>query len=269
MSDWFKEILSAADSRIRSPIIGSVILFFAVFNWRPIFYLLFSEQSVAIRLRFFEMNTNWYNLYLWPGIVGILAAVIAPWIKLIGAFLVANPVRRLRNMQQDEDLKRRIYLMNQSTEEEDATSKLEEAKERRKIEAAKRLEEVSKISNLDTRRKLEGDIRDIRDIHDGALKNVDYIDRNGNSRNTSDFTGLDWKILSTTAKEPKGTMQLLERDKGYFLQYGADDLVEIRDRKEYLELLESTQKLVSRGLLLDTGGGLNALTTLGYSICEG
>jgi hypothetical protein len=265
VSDWLKEIFSAADSRIRSPIIGSIILFFFIFNWRPIFYLLFSEQSASIRLRFFEMNTNWQSLYFLPGVVGVLAAVFAPWIKLLGAFLVANPVRRLRNMQQDEDLKRRIYVMMQSAEEEDAKSRLEEAKERRKIEAAKRLEEASRISDPTARKELQEDILETRDRVSDDFK---YIDKNGNSRNTSDLTETDWEILSRTAKEPKGTMKLTDRDTGFGIQFGFGHVVELKDRQEYLRLLESSEKMVSHGLLLDTGGGINALTNLGYSIVK-
>lgn len=47
MDNWIKELLSSADARIKTPVIGSIVLVFLLFNWREVYFLLFSEETVT------------------------------------------------------------------------------------------------------------------------------------------------------------------------------------------------------------------------------
>ncbi len=144
--DFIKDSTDAWLSRIRSPILGSIGLTFVVFNWKPLWYLAFSEQSVAVKFRFFDINTSNASLYYFPVLVGLLLALATPWVKLAGALMATRPVSLLRRLQFDQAHEQKIYRWEKEAEAEVAQAKVEEARERRAIDAAKRIEEAESIS---------------------------------------------------------------------------------------------------------------------------
>lgn len=152
MIDFLKDSTEAWLQRIRSPIIGSVGLAFVALNWKALWYLVFADRPVAVKFHFIEMNTTWLSLYLWPILIGLAIAIASPWIKLGGSYIATNPTRRLRRLQSSEaSHQRRIQLTDSIAEEElkakleEATAKTEAEREKRAIDAAKRIEAASSI----------------------------------------------------------------------------------------------------------------------------
>ncbi|PUB10719.1 hypothetical protein [Yoonia sediminilitoris] len=145
MIDFIKDGTEARSQRVRSPILGSIGLAFFVLNWKPLWYLFLAEQPVAIKFRFFEMNTTTYSLYIWPALAGVILALSTPWVKFAGAWLAIQPDRLLRRLQFDQAHGQKIYSWTKEAEAEIAQAKLEEARERRTIDAAKRIEEAESI----------------------------------------------------------------------------------------------------------------------------
>lgn len=143
MIDFVKDSTEAWLQRIRSPILGSVALTFMAFNWKPLWYLIFSDQPVAINLLFFKLNTSIYSLYLFPILTGLVLAFATPWLKWLGAIFAANPTRRLRFLQAGEAQEQRIRRFELAAKEEAAIKELEIARSERTIEAAK-AEEAAK-----------------------------------------------------------------------------------------------------------------------------
>lgn len=86
MGDVLKDIFEAANNRIRSPFVGSIIIVFLAVNWRPVFNLLFGETEVLVRIAHFDNVTTWQSLYVWPIVGGVVFALASPWLKHVGHF---------------------------------------------------------------------------------------------------------------------------------------------------------------------------------------
>lgn len=145
MIDFFKDLAEAANSRIRSPFIGSIALVFFFANWKALAILFFSNGSIELRVLTFEGMISWWSLVFVPVALGTLAAIIFPWVRLLGAWVARKPSGVLRRLQHDESQQFRIYQLNGDAAEAEAEARLAEATERAKIDAAKRLEDARNV----------------------------------------------------------------------------------------------------------------------------
>ena len=154
--EFLKDTFAAMNDRVRSPFFGSILIVFIGANWRPVAYLLFGEQSLLDRFEYFEANSSVLSLLVAPLLIGVVLAILFPWIKLAGAFFASAPKRRLDSLENEEAMLRRIGLTRMEAKEQRALADLEEAEEQRKIAAAKRLEQAKEVSE-ETGRELERD----------------------------------------------------------------------------------------------------------------
>jgi hypothetical protein len=156
MTSVVSSFFDALGERIRSPILGSVALVFVSCNWKSLFYLFFAEQAVSVRLRFFELNTDWVSLFWLPLGIGIILAFIAPLLTLLGAFAARWANRELAILQEEQASLKRIRgyefeakELNAATDKKVAEvnqqRKIQEAEENLKIEAQERLEKAGEI----------------------------------------------------------------------------------------------------------------------------
>jgi hypothetical protein len=145
--DYFKELVSAANSRVRSPVLGSIVLVFLALNWKEFFYVFFAETSVQVRLSYLEVNTDLWSLFYLPLLVGTTLAVLYPWINLSSSQLAKLPLRALKRMQGDEDHLRQIHSLENATLIEQAKAEFEDENDRRLLAAAERLKEAEDISS--------------------------------------------------------------------------------------------------------------------------
>lgn len=143
--EFLKEYFDTISTRVKSPIIGSILVALFAANWKSIFYLFFAETSAAIRLGFVSNNFNLSSSILLPIVAGLLFASLLPWLNLLGAQLVRRPVNLLRRMHADEAIDLRIHKLQSETRIEDATAALAAAKERATIEAERRLFEAASV----------------------------------------------------------------------------------------------------------------------------
>ncbi|SMR81800.1 hypothetical protein SAMN04488030_2222 [Aliiroseovarius halocynthiae] len=157
MTDFLKDVFDAAQSRIRSPFIGSIVIVFLAINWQPLFNLLFGETPVLDRLAYFSAKTTAQSLYLWPIFGGIAFALASPWLKFAGAWAAKVPTARLKNLQDEEAHQRQIADIRRSTELEEQRAAEEEARERRKIDAAKRVKEAEEAGGEDLVEEVKDD----------------------------------------------------------------------------------------------------------------
>lgn len=165
MGDVLKDIFEAANNRIRSPFVGSIIIVFLAVNWRPVFNLLFGEAEVLVRIAHFDNVTTWQSLYVWPIVGGVVFALASPWLKLIGAAFAALPIKLLNNLQQSEEVARQVFALEQSTKLDIAMAKQIEAKarregeeENRQIEAAERLKRAAETGDEALKEKLRSQV---------------------------------------------------------------------------------------------------------------
>lgn len=137
-----KEMLDALAQRIRSPIIGSVAVVFAVVNWQPIWYLLFADRPVRQKFLYFNNNTDICSLYVWPILIGIFFAITAPWLKYAGAWFASKPVFMLRNLQNAEAHKLQMAEFQREVARERGKAEISALVSDRVVETAKKQQEV-------------------------------------------------------------------------------------------------------------------------------
>jgi hypothetical protein len=108
MSEFLKHIYDGWSERIRSPILGLILIAHILFNWKAYFVLFFSTGSVYVRILNFEQVTTPWSLYFFPITAGVIYAFAAPYIRYFGALLALVPNRWLRKLQVEEATGRRI-----------------------------------------------------------------------------------------------------------------------------------------------------------------
>lgn len=158
MTEYFKQFFDAWGDRIRSPFFGSIAIAFIAVNWKVLFYVFFADRPIRARILYFEANADLVSLVVLPLAIGVSAAIFLPWASFISALLARWPKSLLHNIQFTEATRRRIAEYEKRAEEEGAMASFEAAKETRKINAAKRLEEANSVSS-DLKEDLESERR--------------------------------------------------------------------------------------------------------------
>ena len=165
-----KEIFEAFNSRLKSPVFGYFILAFFAYNWKVIFYLLVSGSEVTDRFKYFDNNTSTNSLLTYPLIVGIIGALLYPWINLFFIWMIRRPIER----RQVINLISKNNILIREKEFEESRAKLLATKERELINRAKRDEEIKSLPDEKLRDELQKQIEELReqvDVMDKDAKN--------------------------------------------------------------------------------------------------
>lgn len=157
--DSIKEIFDALNSRIRSPIFGSIALAFIAINWKSLYFLVFANTTATARIAYFETHTSFWSAIVFPIVIGTLFAIATPWIALFSTWVAERPTirRKIRQAQAAENLLRNKLHFEQAREA------FQSQQEGAKIEAAKRDEKVREISDPEIRADLQRQIDELRD----------------------------------------------------------------------------------------------------------
>ncbi|OIQ42614.1 MAG: hypothetical protein BM560_00050 [Roseobacter sp. MedPE-SWde] len=290
-----KDAFDAFSDRIRSPFVGSILLAFCFWNWKPLWYLLFEEATVTERIAFFEGNSNTSSLLVLPIFSGMAAALALPWLRYVGAEIAKYPNARLKTLQAEEARQRRIALIKASKEEEQAQSDLRVAKidmtlaeekalialeaakadakrdaqakqEQATLEAAKRLDEARSLGA-----EVEGELQEQREALSSSAPAVPPVEQ---------ITSLPFaeEILKTAAQS----------EDGRFFQTGPQINVTVKggmsrergrvslgkDHQDGLEITDTIETLTKEGLLVDLGRSPNEtwnyyeITKIGYHLLD-
>lgn len=90
--DVTKSVIGTTANRIKNPIIGSIVVSFILFNWKPIFYLMFEGIPASQRIIEVEKTTSLGNLF-WPLLIGLAVALIMPCIMLAYSTFISRIVK--------------------------------------------------------------------------------------------------------------------------------------------------------------------------------
>lgn len=154
----FKEFIEAAEQRIKSPLVGSMALSFAVYHWRPLLHLFFSDETIEVRIEAFAANFGNLSAVLGPVIIGILIALASPWIKFFSALIAEAPSRRLKLLQ-DLSAHRVLTIKNElEVERQRARQVLED----NIVEKAITDQKISEIEDDSIRKEAEKEIESVR-----------------------------------------------------------------------------------------------------------
>lgn len=242
--DGLKELVEAFSARIKSPIIGSIALAFVAVNWRPVFFLFFSGEPANDKFEYFTTNTTGLSLYLLPVIVGLIFALVVPWVNFFGAKAIESPVSKHRNMQLDAahaltEKKTRHAIDMETLDVDYRRALLKGAKVEQEIKEANidddvRMDLDEKISMaLKNQRTTESYVVDVPDkIPTGALNLLNFLsqDKTGEFRFSDD--GKEMKIVC-----PNG------------------QLINSKGRENYFQLAKNLKDLVDSRLISIEGSG--------------
>ena len=152
--DGLKELVDAFSSRVRSPVFGSIVVAFLLWNWQAVFLLLFGAEEVPTRIAAFT-DSLWMTKYgllinfAVPIGLGLAYLVVGPWLNLGAALVVAKPTNMRRDLVGRWAVERAQKKALLATELADAETAEAEAELRRRmaeaeVETEKRREELAK-----------------------------------------------------------------------------------------------------------------------------
>jgi hypothetical protein len=124
MKEFLQSILESSNERIKNPFIGSYITSFLVYNWRPIFLLLFSDAMIEDKI---VVINNVYcpkAALLWPLAIALFYVLLLPYINLLFDYILS-----FSNAKKDKK-KKFIILNNLKHKKEEAKLEREIAEER-------------------------------------------------------------------------------------------------------------------------------------------
>ena len=83
MRDFLKSIFKTSEERIKNPVMGSFMTSWVIFNWKPIFLLMFSSRIIEDKINYIEQCfSNIWNLLWCPLISTLLYLIALPYINL-------------------------------------------------------------------------------------------------------------------------------------------------------------------------------------------
>lgn len=157
----FGEIFDTFQSRVRSPIFGSIAVAFVIFNWQPLFYLVFENAGATDKFNFFEANTTVKSKYVWPIIAGLIFATSAPWIAFASSWIASKPTLLLRahQLRQRNETKTLELSLKIQREKQFAEGAAELTKK-----ALERSEKTEEIEDPQTKEDLQKQIEGLREL---------------------------------------------------------------------------------------------------------
>jgi hypothetical protein len=82
ITELLETLFSTANQRIKSPFFGSFIFSWIIINWKPIFYVLFSDDKISIKIKNIEDSYEFIqNSLLYPLLLSFIYVVIFPYIN--------------------------------------------------------------------------------------------------------------------------------------------------------------------------------------------
>ena len=74
--------------RVSSPILGSVLIFWLIFNWDAVVYFLLSDSKIEEKLTYIDCNfVNFDNNFLYPFLFSTLFCLIYPLVSFIPFYI--------------------------------------------------------------------------------------------------------------------------------------------------------------------------------------
>jgi predicted transcriptional regulator len=227
--------------RISSPFSGAFILSWLVWNWRIIYYILFSENTIGIEAKIYFVQTqlmNWCHTLLFPFGSACLIVVFYPFIT-IASIWIGLKFKQLQNKIEDK---------TPLTVEESRELRLENAKMKKEFG-----EILKETQNENQRLKEENEIlrRQTPSSSNTTDNTKSKIDASGDENN-------DFKEILAMESIQKNLPEILERITGGFNMSGVDGkavalldasglITQNNDRKTY-SFTEKGRRFISHHL---------------------
>lgn len=284
MTDFFKDVFEAAQQRIRSPFIGSVIFAFIAVNWQALFYLFFADVSVQRRIDCFNDMTSNVSLYWLPLGIGAAMAIVLPFLRVGFAWIIRFANRKLHKLQAEEAMLREVNEIELAVKKTKAEADLAAARAKENLIAVKaeadlavaraegqaRVQEVEELSRIEAAKR------------DAAVKNEVSNEEVAEKLQEELEKGRDPNVqilnqLSERAKElleiaaPQGQITHSHFIGGEQIAAGKQGFSS-RDmeRREWSKYVAGLEQLVDTMLLRSVGnkGQIFEVTSKGYDVAD-
>lgn len=81
MKDVILSVIKSSEERLKNPFIGTFILSFIAFNWKPITILFLSDQVIENRVKYMSNNfSEFEDLFMYPLIISLIYITIIPYL---------------------------------------------------------------------------------------------------------------------------------------------------------------------------------------------
>ncbi len=142
MSDFIESINSGFRSRLKNPILGGFIFSWIVINWRPILYVILSDEPVVEKFTYIDHHyVNLYNLFWWPLVTSLGIFIMLPYLMAILDYLTIRGRiirKKHKSVEVENDLDLEISRVDKMHKLEDAKAKYTDREElNRNIEELK------------------------------------------------------------------------------------------------------------------------------------
>lgn len=146
MKELLQSIFKTTEERIKNPFIGAFFSSWIIFNWKPVFLMIFSSKNIEEKIKFIDENfTSTSNLLIFPLITAVFYVLILPYLSLLFDILLKYSLLKRNDILLNKQ-KQNIENQKQLAIEE---IKLEEAKTdfRERNTHNKLVEELQKRNN--------------------------------------------------------------------------------------------------------------------------
>lgn len=172
--DKLGDLLEALENRLRSRVVGSILIAFLFLNWKSIYFVIFGDVPAVEKFSFVDAHSSSLRTIILPLALGVIASIVLPWVNYLSIKLAAFPEilqRKVRNDSLHQDL---IDKLEYET-------KLEEVKARRRsavIESAQAGQAAKSIADPEVRDRVEAEFKGIEDITEipDAIIDEDNVD---------------------------------------------------------------------------------------------
>ena len=189
MKELIKTIFTTSTERIKNPLIGTFVIAWIAFNWRPIAVFLFSEATIDIKIE--VINTTYisiWNQLLFPIFISLIYTLLIPYLMLVFDFIVAFAIssrKAIKTKQIEKDLQSDIRVSTLKKNLEEANNK--DINYSELSQTIENLVKTSSLQNFVINLLITGD-RDITKFENFDLKEMGYaIEKYTKFRNTEFF----------------------------------------------------------------------------------
>ncbi|KQO20940.1 hypothetical protein ASF10_15275 [Flavobacterium sp. Leaf82] len=83
IADLIKDFIDSTKERLKTPISGAFLWSFIVYNWRPIFLLIFSDTSIENKIVVINYEYCSFWAIFWPLVIATFYTLLIPKIMLL------------------------------------------------------------------------------------------------------------------------------------------------------------------------------------------
>lgn len=198
-ADLFKDIIDSSKDRVKTPISGSYVLAFVLWNWRPIALLIFEETSITQKI--IVINKEYCNVWaiLGPLLLGLLFTLGIPYLMAL-IDLILRPAKKMRlksvyNSKTD-DINEQIELVVKELALQDKRNRSKTTEDFEK--------QISELQN-----RIDTNIESHKSIVEGYehnIKNLNQVIQQANDRKLK-----EQEILEEDERETKKVLNFLSQ----------------------------------------------------------